>query len=312
MMRARFMRPFFPAAVILALALAACDPPAETAAISDDRNPWLKKAEIEVQRRNYAGAAEFYEKALQLNPASQRMHWAVAMLYEQHLKDFPSAIYHYQQFVALKPEPARVKMATEFIERAKYSLAAGLAHTPVENASEFQQLQQQNKALQEQVEQLRQALKAAEMRLANLTQPPAMPPAEPTEPIAPARPAAPQRTASAAQPQAIAPAPLPAPVPVPVAPPVPPVPQNTAAAAPPPPSAASATQPAAPTVKPINPTKTQRHTVKRGETLASIADKFYGDRNAWMVIYKANRSAIPNKDRLLIGTVLTIPPRSAR
>jgi tetratricopeptide (TPR) repeat protein len=300
------MRQIFPAAVILALALAACDPPAETAAISDDRNPWLKKAEIEVQRRNYTGAAEFYEKALQLNPASQRMHWAVAMLYEQHLKDFPSAIYHYQQFVALKPEPARVKMATEFIERAKYSLAAGLAHTPVENASEFQQLQQQNKALQEQVEQLRQALKAAEMRLANLTQPPAMPPAEPTEPGAPARPAAPTRAAAAPQPQAVAPAPFPAPVAVPVAvpvaPPAPPAPQNTA----------TVTPPAAPVVKPINPTRTQRHTVKRGETLASIADKFYGDRNAWMVIYKANKSAIPNKDRLLIGTVLTIPPRSSR
>jgi hypothetical protein len=41
--------------------------------------------------------------------------------------------------------------------------------------------------LQEQVEQMRQSLKAAEMRLANLTQPPAMPPAEPTEPVAPPR-----------------------------------------------------------------------------------------------------------------------------
>ena len=52
--------------------------------------------------------------------------------------------------------------------------------------------------------------------------------------------------------------------------------------------------------------------IKRGETLASVAEKFYGDRNAWMVIYKANRSAIPNKDRLLVGTVLTIPPRGSR
>jgi nucleoid-associated protein YgaU len=81
----------------------------------------------------------------------------------------------------------------------------------------------------------------------------------------------------------------------------------------PPPTPATNVVPPAPAVpKPVHPTKTQRHTVKRGETLASIADKFYGDRSAWMVIYKANKSAIPNKDRLLIGTVLTIPPRGSR
>ncbi|MBI5394686.1 MAG: LysM peptidoglycan-binding domain-containing protein [Verrucomicrobia bacterium] len=307
MMHAVFMRRIFSAAVALAFALAACDPPNETHSISDDRNPWLKKAEIEMQRRNYSGAAEFYEKALQLNPASMPMHWAAAMLYEQHLKDFPSAIFHYQRFVALKPEPARVKMANEFIERAKYSLAAGLAHTPVEGASEFQQVQQQNKALQEQVEQLRQALRAAEMRLANLTQPPAMPPAEPTEPGGPSRPVAPPRAPAVAQQQGIAPAPIPVPVPV-----APPVPQNTGAVTPPPAPATNAAPAVTAGTKPINPTKTQRYTVKRGDTLAAIADKYYGDRNAWMQIYKANKSAIPNKDRLLVGTVLTIPARGSR
>ncbi len=307
-----FMRRIFPAVIAAALALAGCDQPTENAGISDDRNPWLKKAEIEVQRRNYAGAAEFYEKALQLNPASMPMHWAVAMLYEQHLRDYSSAIFHYQRFVAQKPEPARVKMANEFIERAKYSLAAGLAHTPVEGASEYQQLQQQNKVLQEQVEQMRQSLKAAEMRLTNLTQPPAMPPGEPTEPVAPTRPAAPARAPAAAQQQAaVSPAAL-APVPAPVAPHAPPVPQNTAVVTPPPAPATNVVPPAPAVPKPVHPTKTRCHTVKRGETLAGIAEKFYGDRNAWMVIYKANKSAIPNKDRLLVGTVLTIPPRGSR
>jgi tetratricopeptide (TPR) repeat protein len=296
--------------VAAALALAACDQPSETTAISDDRNPWLKKAEIEMQRRNHAGAAEFYEKALQLNSSSMPMHWAAAMLYEQHLKDYPSAIYHYQRFVALKPEPARIKMANEFIDRAKYSLAAGLAHTPVEGASEFQQVQQQNKTLQEQVEQLRQSLRVAEMRLANLTQPPAMPPSEPTEAGGPSRPAAPPRAAATAQ-QGVAAAPIPVPIPV-EPPPAPTVPQNTVAVTLPPAPTANTTQPATAATKPVNPTKTQRYTVKRGDTLTNISEKFYGDRNAWMTIYKANRSAIPNKDKLLSGTVLTIPPRGSR
>lgn len=47
-----------------------------------------------------------------------------------------------------------------------------------------------------------------------------------------------------------------------------------------------------------------------GDTLASIAERFYGDPALWRRIYDANRQAIgDNPDSLRLGTVLTIPPR---
>jgi tetratricopeptide (TPR) repeat protein len=285
------MRRLLPALAAVMI-VGACSPQTETGFISDEKNPWLKKAETEVQRRNYQGAAEFYEKALQLNPTSQPMHWAVAMLYEQHLNDQASAIYHYQRFIQLKPEPARVKMAGEFINRAKYSLAANLRNTPIEGATEFNQLQDQNKSLKEQNEKLRERLAEVEMKLASFNQPPPIPPTEPTPNVAAVTP---PRPAQPTQPDRL-----------PIAPPPPPQPVAPGATGV---DAAGATKAAK---KPAGPTRTQRYVVKRGDTLAGIADRFYGDRNAWMTIYRANKSAIPNKDKLLADTVLTIPARHSR
>ena len=54
----------------------------------------------------------------------------------------------------------------------------------------------------------------------------------------------------------------------------------------------------------------ETYTVSEGDTLGSIAERFYGDPTLWRRIYDANRSAIgDNPDNVRVGTVLTIPPR---
>ncbi|MFA6564615.1 MAG: tetratricopeptide repeat protein [Verrucomicrobiia bacterium] len=276
--------------VVLALAVTACTEPATTGFISDDKNPWLKKAEAEKQQRNYAQAVECYEQALKLNPDSAAIHWAVAILDEQQLKDLASAIYHYQRFVKLNTDPERVKMANVFIERAKRSLIASMPNSPLENASEMNDLLQKNRALQDEVDKLRQQLTEAQMRLANQPQTAAAaPPPPPLEPnVAPAV----SNTIAMATP--------------------PPAPANTTAVATHKPAPPAQTPSAAPQTPAVNPRKTTTYKVKHGDTLASIALKYYGDRNAWGVLYRANRSAIPDKDRLMAGTVLTIPPKRSR
>ena len=49
------------------------------------------------------------------------------------------------------------------------------------------------------------------------------------------------------------------------------------------------------------------HIVQKGETLSSLAQKYYGDKKKWKVIWDANKSVVPNKDKLTPGTKLTIP-----
>jgi nucleoid-associated protein YgaU len=49
------------------------------------------------------------------------------------------------------------------------------------------------------------------------------------------------------------------------------------------------------------------HTVTRGDTLFSIAQKYYGSRGKWREIYSANRDVMPNETALKPGMTLKIP-----
>jgi Tfp pilus assembly protein FimV len=49
------------------------------------------------------------------------------------------------------------------------------------------------------------------------------------------------------------------------------------------------------------------YTVKRGDTLSSIAQNAYGKASAWTQIYEANRDVIPNKNVVSPGTVIILP-----
>jgi 5'-nucleotidase len=54
----------------------------------------------------------------------------------------------------------------------------------------------------------------------------------------------------------------------------------------------------------------QLHTVEAGDTLASLAQKYYGDATVWRKIFDANKGAIgENPDNIKIGMQLKIPPK---
>ncbi len=54
----------------------------------------------------------------------------------------------------------------------------------------------------------------------------------------------------------------------------------------------------------------QSYTVKDGDTLLKIAEKFYGDGTLWRRIYDANKDSIgENPDALKVGSKLSIPPK---
>jgi nucleoid-associated protein YgaU len=49
------------------------------------------------------------------------------------------------------------------------------------------------------------------------------------------------------------------------------------------------------------------HIVRRGETLSAISAKYYGSANKWLKIFDANRSRVPDANRIIPGTKLIIP-----
>jgi nucleoid-associated protein YgaU len=51
----------------------------------------------------------------------------------------------------------------------------------------------------------------------------------------------------------------------------------------------------------------RRHTVAEGDTLHSLAVRYYDDPSKFVVIYEANREVLTTPDRLTPGTVVVIP-----
>ena len=51
------------------------------------------------------------------------------------------------------------------------------------------------------------------------------------------------------------------------------------------------------------------YTVKKNDSLWTIAQEVYGDGTKWQAIFQANRGVLKHKDDLKIGQVLTLPAR---
>jgi nucleoid-associated protein YgaU len=52
------------------------------------------------------------------------------------------------------------------------------------------------------------------------------------------------------------------------------------------------------------------HLVSRGDTLSAIAKQFYGNANAYMQIFEANKPMLSHPDKIYPGQVLRIPPKA--
>lgn len=54
----------------------------------------------------------------------------------------------------------------------------------------------------------------------------------------------------------------------------------------------------------------QTYTVKSGDTLSKISKQFYGDSNAYMPIFYANRDKLKDPNTIQIGQQLTVPAKA--
>jgi nucleoid-associated protein YgaU len=59
--------------------------------------------------------------------------------------------------------------------------------------------------------------------------------------------------------------------------------------------------------RPRAPGRALKHTVADGETLFSLAQRYYKDGGKFVDIYRANQETLREPDRLEAGVVLTIP-----
>jgi LysM repeat protein len=120
------------------------------------------------QNMDYKGAVEAFEKALEVNPQSSAAHLELGLLYAEKLNEGPiteeersrnlaTAIYHLEKYIMLNPKSAWAVHVREQIKGCKYELAKTAPFTLLPNTvqAELERLNSTNAALHRQVEHLK-------------------------------------------------------------------------------------------------------------------------------------------------------------
>jgi nucleoid-associated protein YgaU len=73
-------------------------------------------------------------------------------------------------------------------------------------------------------------------------------------------------------------------------------------------TAREAPKPTAPVPEPAAPAPAGTvYEIQKGDTLSAIAQRHYGNANAWHKIYEANRNVIKDPDKIYPGQKITLP-----
>jgi nucleoid-associated protein YgaU len=207
------------------------------------------------------------------------------LIYLNHIKDPIFAIYHFRKYLELEPNSKQAVYVKGLIDAAKREFARALPGQPLESQTEHlgveeqvARLQRENDELKSENEALRAGVPVASEHSSTID------------------------IAAIPSPQSVAASPTP--VPDPVSSPISLAPVDQPAAEPASPISDAPQEPTRPA-----PTQgAKHHVVARGDTLFSLAQKFYGNRSKWRDIYAANRDVLSSeKTPLKIGTDLKIP-----
>jgi|HubBroStandDraft_6_1064221.scaffolds.fasta_scaffold77070_3 tetratricopeptide (TPR) repeat protein len=271
--KALITRRFLPFACVAVLAFAmACERSTPVSDATAEQEVNYLRAQKFSEQQDFQAAAEFYKKTLSVNPDFAKAHLELGLLSDEKLGDPITAIYHYRRYLELRPDSEKRQLVEDFIERAKLSLAAKLPQSSVADPGELVRLQNDKAALLQENAMLRS--RVAELEKATTLAATAV--AEP--PTA--------AVALAAGPgNVVIPGPAPAP------------------------NIVMAAAPVTTLGEPVSaePARVHSYLVQKGDTLQSLALRYYGTRSAWEKIYQANRNGLPSKDQLKVGQQLVIP-----
>ncbi|OIR07404.1 LysM domain/BON superfamily protein [mine drainage metagenome] len=291
-MKSRLRRVAILALCVIVVA-AGCDrESASTFTPEDSDADYQRGKSLEKQGKQGEALAEFLRVISRRgDDESPESHLEAALIYEQHIKDPIAAIYHFRKFLELDPSSRQADLVKQRIDACKREFARTLPANPENNASvkldyldQLDQLQRENDRLKAEITALRAALPrgvnvpsaSGEFNIA--VTPPTNEEGSAAQP-APSAPivSAPLGGASSNQDVSFT--------------------QNAPPAAP---QAARPQQGQATTMR--------HHTVRPGDTLYSLAQRYYGNRTRWKDIYQANRNLLKSeRDVLRVGMDLKIP-----
>src|SRR4051812_19542566 len=134
-----------------------CDTP-KGADLDEQKNPHFIEGKDRTRARDYKGAIEAFQRALDANPNSALAHFELGMLYEKHDEDnewrYVLALYHYYRAYELRPNAYPADNAKLRIQACRQELAKTESLAPLYPAMQrdLDKLREENSQLRRQVE----------------------------------------------------------------------------------------------------------------------------------------------------------------
>lgn len=298
------------AVAVLALGLAGCGGDSRQSYATEADEPYYRQAEQMKRSGRLQEALSAYLKVIEKRgDDAPESHLEAGLIYAQHIRDPIAAIYHFRKYLSLRPNSAQAPLVKQRIDAAVRDFARTLPAQPLDTQVQrvdliaaMDKLKLENDILKQQVADLQAG------RENTVTAAPTDSPAERSTPTL-----------------------TPAPTPTTRAPVIaggsannfsvnletmPTVRTRPATARPEPAKPAPTTRPAAATAQKQTPTTqapqpargARTHTVRPGDTLSNLSQRYYGNRTRWRDIFQANRATMRNEGDLKIGSQITIPP----
>ena len=287
-------------ALVAMLLVAGCERGDSLTLSSETDEPYYRQGQqLSKQGRNQEALNAYLKVIAKRDDTAPESHLEVGLILLRQVKDPIAAIYHFRKYLELQPNSRQAVYVRGLIDTAKREFARTLPATPLESQADqlekqdqIDRLLRENDQLKAELTALRGGVAAPPIRSRAVLEndnPGGAPmitiPVTPTETV----PAADEAPVTYAPVQA-------APAAADEAPVIQAVPFSAPTR---PPTRPSGTRAAA--------TSGRTHTVAKGDTLFSLAQKYYSNRSKWRDIYAANRDVLPNETALKPGMQLKIP-----
>ena len=163
-------------AIFCGAALCGCFPSGQSRQDEEKESNFLA-GRARVNSMDYERAVESFEKALEVNPHSASAHFELGWLYAEKESDSAAAIYHYDQYLKLRPEAENAETIRQHILRLKQELAKAILPLPASPGlqHEFELLADENRRLRDEVERWRAYYVSRGITSTNLPVPSASP-----------------------------------------------------------------------------------------------------------------------------------------
>ena len=119
------------------------------------RDPLVHRALMKKRAHDIDGAIKLFYQVLARKPSMGRPHLELGLLLDNDREDYIRAIYHYEQYLILRPDAQKRDLIEQLIASAKLAFAASLPDRPCEGIREIADLKDQINRLKNQLDQLR-------------------------------------------------------------------------------------------------------------------------------------------------------------